>query len=624
MTETQAIQTNGEETVREAVDSPYTQDWHGCYNDGWKGHIVDDAFAHPAKMAYGLLERILRHMAERGWIGKADVIGDPFGGIGSTGILGSAQGYRVIMVELEGRFVELAERNFALTRRHRDAFGDIAPVIIHGDSREFARLVGECAAVVCSPPFVDSGPTGAPQRGYPALSKRTDCKHKTTERKSGDTVCVECGVNLTAKGMVDTYGSSPGQIGAMKAGKLDCVVTSPPFVDSMSDKPSSQVLAGSGGRMGVSCKGDGYGQSPGQIGALKAGKLDAVVKTGLTNTPASPTIGHHEQRTTAQAAGSQPGAVESGGDDVEFAAGTPSVALSRAGMVASESRGTLRSDTRGDAEGVSSPGHQAEEQGATGAGSLPLQGREVECPVSADDREGQVQPVRDNDGSGRAPQERGPLRQPARQPGGDVQPVPHESHQAVVVEGEESGQADAEGERACGMETLQAVITSPPWENQEPSHAQGSNFEDVHRKLHPGKLAKGRPGLFAHEYGATDGQIGNTTSDTYWEACARVYDQVMLALKPSGIFVLVLKDYIKAGKRVPLCDDTLTLLTSLGFEPVERIRAMLVKVTKTDGLFGEIVETTKKCSFFRRLYEAKYPHNAIDWEEVLIVRKANT
>ena len=63
------------------------------------------------------------------------------------------------------------------------------------------------------------------------------------------------------------------------------------------------------------------------------------------------------------------------------------------------------------------------------------------------------------------------------------------------------------------------------------------------------------------------------------------------------------------------------MLESLGFEPVERIRAMLVKEDRQPGLFGEdVVKTTERKSFFRRLAEKKGSPR-IDWEEVLMVRK---
>lgn len=85
--------------------------WTGCYDGSWKGHITPDSFAHPAKMAYGLLDRILRTGLERGWFAPGDTIVDPFGGICTTGILGAYHNLNVIAVELESKFVDLGKLN---------------------------------------------------------------------------------------------------------------------------------------------------------------------------------------------------------------------------------------------------------------------------------------------------------------------------------------------------------------------------------------------------------------------------------------------------------------------------------------------------------------------------------
>ena len=67
--------------------------------------------------------------------------------------------------------------------------------------------------------------------------------------------------------------------------------------------------------------------------------------------------------------------------------------------------------------------------------------------------------------------------------------------------------------------------------------------------------------------------------------------------------------------------QTLKLLISLGFTPVERIKAMLVTKSVNHGLFGEDIITEKaRKSFFRRLAESKGSPK-IDWEEILVVRK---
>jgi hypothetical protein len=349
-------------------------EWHGCYDDGWKGMIVDEAFAHPAKMAYGLLTRIVRRMVDEGWVEAGQVVGDPFGGIGTGGIVSAYYGLHWVGVELEPRFVELAVKNFDLHRpRWANLPGCVEPRIVNGDSRRFAELVGEAAAVVTSPPYAEA---------------------IKNEQNDSDVLSAK-----EASGEIDQSSfRSPG--------------------------PYSQCR-----------QKRSYGTTPGQIGALKEG-------------------------------------------------------------------------------------------------------------------------------------------------------------------------------------TLAGVVTSPPWENQEPSHAQN----DTPSKR---RLAEQGIGSIDTAYGESDGQIGNTAGDTYWQAMHAVYGEVHKAMKPGAVMACVVKDYISGGKRVPLCDDTCTLLAHLGFDVFERTRAMLVKRDEHPGLFDEgeaVVKEVSRKSFFRRLAEKKGSPR-IDHEEVLWAKR---
>jgi len=48
--------------------------WHNCYDGGWGDLITPDSFAHPAKMAYGLLRRILQHGVDKGYWQAGDIL----------------------------------------------------------------------------------------------------------------------------------------------------------------------------------------------------------------------------------------------------------------------------------------------------------------------------------------------------------------------------------------------------------------------------------------------------------------------------------------------------------------------------------------------------------------------
>lgn len=100
-----------------------------------------------------------------------------------------------------------------------------------------------------------------------------------------------------------------------------------------------------------------------------------------------------------------------------------------------------------------------------------------------------------------------------------------------------------------------------------------------------------------------------------------IYLECYKVLKPSGIMAVVCKDFVRARRRVPLCDQTWRLLLSLGFQPVERIRCLLSEETREPSLFGgEEVRRKSRESFFRRL-SRKRGAPEIPWEEILVVRR---
>jgi tRNA G10 N-methylase Trm11 len=160
---------------------------------------------------------------------------------------------------------------------------------------------------------------------------------------------------------------------------------------------------------------------------------------------------------------------------------------------------------------------------------------------------------------------------------------------------------------------LAAIITSPPYADG----VHGRNGIDVGKCERPGATSQARSG----GYGTAAGQVGQMREDTYWSACKDIYSEVLKALKAGGVFCVVLKSYVRAGEVIDLPGQTLRLLCSLGFTPVERIRAWLVEERREAGLFGaEVVTKTSKKGFFRRLHEKKRPGTEIDFEEVLVVR----
>ena len=93
-----------------------------------------------------------------------------------------------------------------------------------------------------------------------------------------------------------------------------------------------------------------------------------------------------------------------------------------------------------------------------------------------------------------------------------------------------------------------------------------------------------------------------------------------------AVAAFVVKSYVRSGKIVDFPLQWKTLCESVGFETIEEIHAHLVEHRGTQHTLegGTVEKNVKRSSFFRRLYEAKHPENAIDWETVYLMRKPLT
>ena len=85
------------------------------------------------------------------------------------------------------------------------------------------------------------------------------------------------------------------------------------------------------------------------------------------------------------------------------------------------------------------------------------------------------------------------------------------------------------------------------------------------------------------------------------------------------------KDFVRKGQRVPFSDQWQQLCAACGFEPVERIAAMLVADhgDQLDIFGGATARLKERKSFFRRLAEKKGSPR-IDHEDIIIMRKPVT
>ncbi len=564
--------------------------WSGCYDDSWQGLLTPESFAHPAKFARGLIERIIRHGLARGYWKAGDRLGDPFGGVATGGVIAGYSGLHWLGVELEPRFVALGGEgyecdgvpdaagkarcgavythsahhcagNLELHRPKWAALGYRLDVrLIRGDSRNFAALVA-ADGILTSPPFADIA-SGGPDH------------HADRLEGSGQSV------------KVDRYGPSEGQIGRLPAGSLAGVMTSPTYAEGLSHGGGRELLQPDMRRHDRNLNGimEGYGDAPGQIGRLLAPSLAGIVT--------SPTYGETspEKNSSGIDVRKQWEGYRARGGSMSFDAYAANQKKHSQGYGdAAGNIGNLK-EGRLDAVVTSPPWEKNTEGG--------LRGSKFKAPAEALAA-----------GRGHGATDAARLRQLARD--------------EARTYGETSGQI---GTLSGGA--LDTIVTSPPFSPDQPCNSQskltyrgdlkapakrhrGMATAANIQQLSPGEAVPNRKSSI----------VDHQSKETYWSAMATVYRQCWLALKADGVMAVVVKDYVKKGRRVPLCDDTLRLLEAVGFVPLERVRALLVRETTERCLFGSPqVRRRERKSFFRRLAEAKGSPR-IDWEEVLFVRK---
>lgn len=577
-------------TVAEEIE---TLDWYGLYRDGWGDQLTPAAFAHPAKFAYGLITRIIRFGLERGYWRKNDLLGDPFAGVCCGGVIAAYNGLRWRGVELESRFIDLAngfecddwlwpnekakcgardlheshhvQGMLELHRPRLEALGCPVPVVVQGDSRRFAELVA-ADAVVTSPPFVAQMNEGG--------AGKTNVYRKWCEQNGRNPNAP----NAQTQNMSRQWGDSDGQIGSLKTGSLDACLTSPPYAESIQGTHAERETAaeswrargdmGQGGSLGQSQRHGGYGETNGQIGAMPEGVLDAAV----TSPPFSDS-GTNDSRPYGGIAerGQQGGTIGKtcGASD---------------GQIGNLSDGELL-----DAAVTSPPWQQNCEGG--------VRADKFADPAAFAEKMSER-----------------PTNGTFHQATPEVRKRQFERDNQKVY-GDSPGQIG----QLKGGTLLDASVTSPPY-------ISGGNHDDVFGSWN--KNGGGQAcASHAHSkdesgYGTSEGQIGKER-ETYWSAMRDVWRQVWLSLKPNGVLCVVVKSYVRDGEVIDLPGQTMQLLEACGFKVFLLCRAWLTEEQSHPSLFDDepIVKTTARKSFFRRLYEKKYPENSIDFECVIWARK---
>lgn len=682
-------------------------------------------------MSRGLIRRIFDGLLALGAIEKGDLVVDPFGGIGSTGIEGAYRGVHVICCELEPKFVMFTQMNFAWHAQQWAVLGYPIPEVVQGDSRRLREAIGPAlaAAVVSSPPYSEGLGHGGGSSSIP---------HDTRG---------------TAQAMLDGYGSTPGQLGELPEGGIDAVISSPPYAEiasgagGLNSKPPKHE-GQQGGRSASSPSQDTdqrYGDSDGQLAKLAPGEVDAVIASPPYADQAieknSRSIDLLKQYETYRAAG--------GGSSFEAFCATQEkhshgygcsdgqLGAMKGGegvdaIVASPPFLDARSDTTPSVKGRTPTEHDPEAMGTKGGNLSTMRTGDVDAVIASppyagdsgkSDRTGAERAERDAERGNR--QGLGCFKtsesygdtpgQLGRMNAGQVDavvssppfPQPYTGGGGINVKGYGADGADKVGDRTYqgrgaersegNLETMDpgavdTVVGSPPWGGKDGAEGgfragKFSNPEDalkagrghgasdkarlrqlerdeqetygdtpgnlaqmpigdadavVSSPPHEGSLSASPDGIdwakAKREIGQGGGHqapgasataayppnpdnIGNRTGETFWTAAQQIVRECFAILKPGGVAVWVVKRFVRDGQIQPFDDDWRRLCEHAGFTTIQEVHASLVHREEHDGLFGTIVKTKARKSFFRRLYESKHPENAIDYETVLFMRK---
>lgn len=238
---------------------PKITDWHGIYDLGWGDLLCPESYSHPAKMARGLVFKIMEYLLELERIRPGQTIVDPFGGIGTTALPALLAGLNYVGVELEQKFVDLAQQNIKMWNQRFAAMPkwNGTAVMLQGDSRRLVDVVAQAGGVVSSPPYAN----GCAHTGG------TDPNSQLMEGSKNGVYGAD-------------YGTAPGQLGAMPEGRA--IISSPPYssgtVHDGNGIDQGKLTGNTPGR-NSQVKAEGYGDSTGQLSNLPTGDPETVINT---------------------------------------------------------------------------------------------------------------------------------------------------------------------------------------------------------------------------------------------------------------------------------------------------------------------------------------------------------
>lgn len=637
--------------------------WNSCYDSNWNGLITPESFSHPAKMAHGLTERIFDYAIARGWIVPGEsVVVDPFGGIGSTGIVGASRGVKVLCCELEQKFVDLAKQNFELHRRTWEACGDPLPVIVQGDSRRLCEVLGPALAdCVVEQPLEDAtmnldaqhtqaiqGPDGANDSSlgvppYGPLFSLEDTRENEVFRcgvsahslRGGGKSSLDC--ETAGRRPTDGFKDNDEEWDSSK-NPIGCTQTRIQDRKKASGYPGrreTRELQARQEQCPVSLD-DYQGQVPEVRDDGEPG--DSPQERRPLRQPAEEPgsalqLLPHE-RDEAEVVGCEEGRVANAKEQRAVPLESQAACIiSSPPFLDSLASGETAADMKARWPDAKLGGSWGQSYGSSDGNLAAMPTGNVDSIISSPPYSSSNQQYSETDGCRKRLQDAG---EPTSGCG-----LMRSKHSMTDGYGTDPGNL---GNLPAG-DVADAIVSSPPFMSQsnrgaaDPTFAHKFNGEQRYSDespVDPRKTVGGDRNSDAvkaeREQRARDianlgeivvdsGATGLQHTETFWSAAREIVQQCFQILRPGGVAIWVCKDFVRKGQRVPFSADWQRLCIACGFEPVEWIKASLVKEQRHPGLFGdEIVERTERKGFFRRLAEKKGSPK-IDEEDVLILRK---
>jgi len=559
-----------------------------------------------------------------------DVVLDPMAGVGTTLVEGMLLGRNVVGVDLEEKFCKLIEGNLENVKKLNDKsrfklqLGRAA--VIKGDSRQLAQLLEEkMDAVVTSPPYGlalnDSKCVGhgdkdgsrlIREKGLPSTySRDKENIGNLPHEKDADAIITSPpysgAVNKHAGGdkvrerfegfmgesqlEARKYSEDERNIGNLgDHGKVDAVLTSPPFSESIGKK--------AGGKMSWCSKGETrrqlvrYSENEANLGNLKHGRVDTVIT--------SPPFGeaHHGGGICRRIAEGKPteadlrgalrggfircrqGAISSNpenidnikkyGQSVDAIVTSPPYGDGKKGEVSPERKardfeehyvpemGGKSFHTQQRLRGVKSlvSGYSDDPENI---GNLKL--GEVDAVLTSPPYANSKKGVADAEDWADRMEKHGSTVESRRE-----RHTPGRLRAAKAMSEGYSENPDNIGNLPHEKD-VSAIITSPPY-SEGLGHGRGKSKRLVQEK----KICL----VGAGSYSKSSENIGEIrTHETYLEAMLKVYREMFKVLKPGGLAIIVLKNFIRNWKVVDLIGDTVKLCEFCGFKLVKRIRFVL-------------------------------------------------